>query len=96
MDGMNHDILEQKMCKELKLLEDKYATAAGEMTVEDLKKIDMLYHALKSKATYDAMKEAGDYGYDSQMSGRRYGGWMSGHYEMPYEPDYRYPPRNRW
>lgn len=67
-----HDILEQKMCKELDMLEEKYRTAPGDMNVQDLDKIDKLYHALKSKATYDAMKEAEeDYQDQDGMSGRR-------------------------
>lgn len=102
MDHKNYDILEQMMCKELDMLVKKYTTATTtEMDVNDLKKIDMLYHALKSKATYDAMNEANEYGMDyGQMSGRRgYSSRMSGHYP---EPDYYagsggypYPPR-RW
>lgn len=90
-----NDILEHKMCKELELLEKKYETSAAELSIEDLKKMDLLYHTLKSKATYDAMKNANEYGYD-QMSGRNgYSGRMSGHYP-PDGPDYYpYPPR-RW
>lgn len=96
MGEKKYDILEQMMCKELEMLEKKYtASTAGEMSVEDLKKIDMLYHALKSKATYDAMNEA-DYGY-GQMSGRRgYSNRMSGHYpeQEYYSGGYPYPPRH--
>lgn len=56
----NHDILENKMCKELEAIEEKYK-GNMEMSIEDLKKVDMLAHALKSLATYNAMKEAEEY-----------------------------------
>lgn len=96
--GMNrYDVLEHIMCKEVEMLEKKYEEAKGEMTIEDLKKLDLLYHTLKSKATYDAMKDAEEYGYEqSQMSGRRGYSRMSGHW--PEGPEYYtgtppYPPR---
>lgn len=60
--GERKDILEEKMCKELETLEEKYRGGSGELSETDVKKIDMLYHALKSKATYEAMKESGEYG----------------------------------
>ena len=70
------------------------------MSLDDIKKLDLLYHALKSKATYDAMKEAEEYGYDrNQMSGRMMPR-MSGHYydDRGYSDGYSgsYPPRPRW
>ena len=64
--------LEQKMLKELKMLDDKYSSNAGEMAVQDLDKIDKLVHALKSLATYNAMKEAEE--------SNEYGKNVSGHY----------------
>lgn len=71
MEG-KHDILEQKLCREIEILEQKYQNMAGEMSVQDVDKLDKLYHTLKSKATYDAMKEAEEeYGYEDGMSGRR-------------------------
>ena len=60
MKHSKHEILEQKMCKELDILEEKFSNGA-EMSIQDLEKIDKLYHALKSKATYDAMKESEEY-----------------------------------
>ena len=94
-----HDLLEHKMCEEIKLIEKKYENGgAAEMSIEDLKKLDLLYHALKSKATYDAMKDAEEYGYDhGQMSGRM--PRMSGRYyddHEGYSGAYPYPPRPRW
>lgn len=93
-NGNEGDILEQKMCKEVEILEKKYETTAGDLDINDLKKLDLLYHTLKSKAGYEkAVYEASEYGYENgQMSGRRgYSGRMSGHYP---ESEY-YPPR-RW
>lgn len=52
--------LENKMCKELEALEEKYRTGA-EMSEGDLRRIDLLVHSLKSMATYKAMKEAEEY-----------------------------------
>ena len=91
-----HEVLESAMCKELDKLEDKYKGGV-EMSLDDLKKLDLLYHTLKSKATYDAMTEANEYGYEGGMSGRRgrdsmgryvsrdMGPGYSGHYP-PYDP----------
>ena len=49
--------LEKAMCKELEKLDKKY-TADVEMTEQDAERADKLYHALKSAATYHAMKDA--------------------------------------
>lgn len=84
MEG-KHDILEQKMCKELDNLEDKLRNGA-DMTMQDLEKIDKLYHALKSKATYDAMKDAEGYG-EGGMSGYR-GRAANGRYVSRDEASY--------
>ena len=78
MEHKSHEILEQKMCRELELLEQKYQNQQGEMTVQDLDKIDKLYHALKSMATYDAMKEAENY--EGGYSGARRRSPMTGRY----------------
>ena len=52
-----YDLLESKICKELDLLEEKYRTGA-EMSEGDLRRLDLLAHAIKSLTTYSAMKEA--------------------------------------
>lgn len=71
MDMKCHEVLEQKMCKELEMIQSKYASnPAQEMSVQDLEKVDKLYHALKSMATYTAMKEAEEYE-EGGMSGTR-------------------------
>ena len=57
--------LQNKLCKELEALEDKYRSGA-EMSEGDLRKIDLLTHSIKSLKTYIAMKEAEDYNYEQQ------------------------------
>lgn len=78
MEDKKHEILEKKMCKELELLEAKYENNPGEMTIQDVDKIDKLYHALKCKATYDAMKEAEEY--EGGFSGARGRSPVTGRY----------------
>lgn len=85
-----HEILENKMCKELDNIEERYRGGA-EMSEADLRKIDMLVHALKSLATYEAMKEAAEYqeyeqSFAMQPMSRNYN-TMSGHYPPPYYPN---------
>lgn len=70
MEAKNHEILEQKMCKEIELIENKYMNSNGEMAIQDLEKLDKLFHTLKSMATYYAMKEAEEYT-EGGMSGYR-------------------------
>lgn len=92
--------LEKAMCSELESIEKKLN--GGEMSETDLKRIDMLAHAMKSIATYKAMKEAEDY--ERGMSGRR-GRGMDGRYmsrdygPRSYDDGYSgrwYPPEPRW
>lgn len=71
------DLLEKEMCRELETIEQKLK-AGTEMSDTDLKRVDMLAHAMKSLATYKAMKEAEEYGMDG-YSGRR-GRGMDGRY----------------
>ena len=86
MEAKKHDILEQKLCKELEMIESKYMNNAGEMSIQDLEKIDKLYHALKSKATYEAMKEAENYGSGDGYSEKR--GNSSSEYADGYSKGY--------
>lgn len=73
------EALEKAMCKELEAIEQKIK-GGTEMSETDLKRIDMLAHAMKSLATYKAMKEAEEYEYpEDGMSGRR-GRAMNGRY----------------
>ena len=52
--------LEKNMCRELEALEEKYRNGA-EMSEGDIRRIDLLAHALKSMSTYKAMKQAEGY-----------------------------------
>ena len=79
MDWKCHEILEQKMCKEVEMIEAKYAqNPSAEMSTQDLDRLNKLYHTLKSQATWTAMKDAEDYMEEKDygnnqngMSGRR-------------------------
>ena len=101
--------LENKMCKELEALEEKYRTNT-ELSEGDLRRMDLLFHSLKSLETYRAMKEADEmryennsysngsymnnsYGRDMNRYVSRDQG-MSGHYPMNYPP--MYPEDRRW
>lgn len=64
-----YEAIERNLCKELEALDRKFA-GGQEMSSQDLEKIDKLTHAMKSLATYKAMKEAEDYDMDG-MSGAR-------------------------
>lgn len=59
--------IEKSMCKELENIERKLESGQ-EMSSQDLDRIDKLAHAMKSLATYMAMKEAEEY---EGMSGAR-------------------------
>ena len=74
-----YENLEECMLKELEKLNKKLATTENpEMSIQELDKIDKIYHALKSAETYFAMKDSAEagmngrsynsYGYDAPMS----------------------------
>lgn len=67
----HYEHLEETMCRELDKLDKKYAGETGELSVQDAEKIDLLYHALKSAATYHAMKDAEEWE-SPDASGRSY------------------------
>lgn len=67
------DNLEEAMMKELEKLNKKYGGDSVEMSVQDLEKVDTIYHTLKSAETYYAMKDGGmeggrSFGYGSYNS----------------------------
>ena len=79
MDMRCHEILEEKMCNELEMIKGKYMQdPSKEMSTQDLEKIDKLYHALKSQATWCAMKEAE--GYPAEGNSEYRGRAMNGRY----------------
>lgn len=91
-----YEALEKAMCKELDALNQKLMGGA-EMTIQELDKADKLAHALKSLATYKAMKEAEEYGMEDHMSGRRNphtGRYMDAGPAYRYYPDW--PDRRGW
>jgi len=65
----HYENLEKAMCKELDKLDKKYGNDVPEMSVQDVEKADVLYHALKSAATYYAMKDAEEWDDDMEGSG---------------------------
>ena len=83
-----YENLEEAMCKELEKLDRKYGTGeVDEMSVQDAEKADLLYHALKSAATYHAMK-------DSYEGGRSYRDGMDGSYARGRDRMGRYTSRD--
>lgn len=73
MGEKKYENLEKKLCRELEMLEEKIKANSGEMSTQDLEKIDKIVHALKSLATYSAMKESEEYG-EEGFSGAGYSG----------------------
>ena len=83
-----YENLEEALCKELEMLNKKYSGDVGEMSVQDVEKADKLYHALKSAATYHAMKDAeGWEGRDASGRSYRRGRDSMGRYTS-YGPGY--------
>ena len=67
-----YEKLEEAMCKELEMLDKKYGGETKEMSPQDVERADILYHALKSAATYHARKDAEEWeDEESERSGRR-------------------------
>lgn len=83
------EALEKAMCKEMEAIEQKLK-GGTEMSVQDLDRIDKLAHAMKSLATYKAIKEAEEYsmsGEGENMSGARGRSPMTGRY-VSRDPGY--------
>lgn len=65
------DNIENVLCDELDKLDEKYRNGQ-EINAGDLQKADMIFHALKSAATYKAMKGSSEYdGYRRSRMGSR-------------------------
>ena len=64
------DNITEAICKELEMLDEKYAKGT-QLSDKDLMDFDKMAHALKSIAGYEAMKGNSDYGgsYDSYDGG---------------------------
>jgi len=65
----HYENLEEAMCRELEMLDKKYGGETKEMSPQDVERADILYHALKSAATYHAMKDADEW--EEEESGAR-------------------------
>ena len=65
----HYENLEEAMCRELEMLDKKYGGDTKEMSPQDVERADVLYHALKSAATYHAMKDADEW--EEEESGAR-------------------------
>lgn len=62
MEMKKHEILEQKMCKELEKIATRYENNPGtEMNPQDLCLVKDLYSALMKQSTWISMKEAEEY-----------------------------------
>lgn len=80
-----YENLEKAMCRELEKLNKKYGGDVNEMSPADLENADKIYHALKSAATYHAMKDAEEEDWEghsgegrpTRMGGRSYRDGMS-------------------
>ena len=69
MDMKTHEILEQRMKKELDKISGKYASNPNmELTTQDLCFIKDLYSALMKQSTWIAMKEEEEYGNEGWSS----------------------------
>ena len=67
--------------RELEMLDEKYANGS-QLNNQDLEHIDKMMHALKSIATYEAMKGDSEYGYSRRMS--RAGRYSRDGYDHPF------------
>ena len=68
--------------RELEMMDEKFENGT-QMNNQDLEHIDKMVHALKSIATYEAMKGDSEYGYSRKMSrSSRYS--RDGGYDRPY------------
>lgn len=89
MDMSCHEFFEEKLYRELDILKKKYEQNPGaELAIQDVDKLDKIYHALKCMETFYSMKGYSDGYPDDGMSGRR-GRAMNGRYVSRGEgPDY--------
>lgn len=70
MDTRKDMLIKEKLCKEKDLIAEKLQNGQ-EMTIQDLEKLDKIYHTLKNLCKYMEYEE--DLGYDEQrgFSGAR-------------------------
>lgn len=63
--------------REMDKLDEKYSSGNVQLTDKDLADIDKMAHALKSIATYSAMKGGSEYGSEARGRSRRTGRYIS-------------------
>ena len=77
------EIIKEQLCKEIEIIAESIKKN-GTMSVQEMDRLDKIYHTKKSMLTADAMEEASDYtdGYDNQngMSERRGRSMTTGRY----------------
>ena len=81
----HYEHLEKALCKELDKLDKKYMSSA-DMTDQDAERADTLYHALKSAATYHAMKDAEEMDKEDEEYSRRSRSYRGGSYARYRSP----------
>lgn len=65
------EIIEKRLCKEVMTIAETIQKNDN-ISIQDVEKLDKIYHTLKSKETYEAMVAARDYEEEMDgMSGRR-------------------------
>ena len=64
-----HELIEQELCKEIDKIENGLKSGQS-MSMDDLRRLDLMYHTLKDISTYNAMKESEEYEGVSEMRGR--------------------------
>ena len=80
MNYQAYETIEKHLCKEVDMIADNI-NRTNNISIQDIEKLDKIYHTLKSMATFKAMKEAEDYSEENQnegISGRRSMGHMPG------------------
>ena len=61
-------VIEKQLCKEVELIAESIQKN-GSIAIQELEKLDKLYHTLKGKTTYEAMKDSEEYQNGSHMRG---------------------------
>lgn len=72
-----YEIIKKQLCKEAIQIAEQIQKN-GTMSLQDLDRIDKIYHAKKSMLTAKAMEDADEYS-EGGMSGRRYDGYNEGY-----------------
>lgn len=75
--GEYKDIIEEKLCKEVDTIKEKIRSSS-DISESDLKRLDLLYHTLKSKSGYEnGMAGMGGMSYETRSGNGGYSGRYS-------------------